>query len=149
MLLVLVSCSTPLAELWGEREDTEKRSQKILKDDFKFEKKVFDKFVENKTEAKKPESIVTPHKTTLSKVSSEKIQLKRKAIRPRPSKKIQRKKKAQIIYPKDFPDGLKKLDRVSRKFWTDFNPVMVPGEKAIYDVTYLGVHTGTMTIKTE
>ena len=176
MTLLVSGCSTTIKSFFDEGESTEGRNEKLVSEDFKEETDVFNKFKEK--EIAKPQEtfpkvkegvskkIIKTKTTEKKKITSSGV---RKAIRPVRTKrkiiplenmKTGKVKRAKVtttkeeptfeeIYPEDYPEKLKKHDESSNSFWSDFSPVLFTGEKYVFNITYLGVNTGKITISTK
>ncbi|GAB4013650.1 MAG: hypothetical protein Fur0010_10680 [Bdellovibrio sp.] len=48
-----------------------------------------------------------------------------------------------------YPEAFKQYDKKSEKFWLSFKPKVFVGEKFVFEVSYVGVKAGTVTIQTQ
>lgn len=155
--LVFYSCSgTSLKNLFGTKEDSKQRNEKLLKD-FELEKEVMEKFAVKKEVS--PTSEEKKTSTAKKKPSPKKLPKKSKK---RTAKKKKESPKQEIIesnkqemveavghkYPADFPEDLKDLDYESEKYWSKYEPFLIRGERAIFAIKYGIISTGNITIET-
>lgn len=176
VLSFLLGCSTTLTSFFEEGESTQQRNEKLVVEDFKDEKDVFEKFKENKTpefdaesskkmnvlktglnqdamKIKKPQKIhksqkrseIRPPKLKKNLLKKDNIQKKDDDARGLPETD-QGRKDIDQVYGEDFPEELKDYDGESEKFWKSFRPIFFPGEKIVFNITYLGVNTGKITL---
>lgn len=153
MGLSLFSCSSfSWREFFGQNDSAEKRNEEMMAD-FEMDKELQERFAvrEKKEEPKKEVKETQPQLKPAPAKQVEKKQKKRKAIRPKPPKKKIKTaeiKKKTFEYPTDYPEKLIGFDKSSKKFWEEYKPVMYPGEQMILNITYMGINTGKITIKT-
>ena len=128
-----------------------------MKEDFKVDEKVLEKFKEVKSksaEVKKTQEVKKDEIPEKKAIPPKKIINNKKVVKKKPvqSKPIQKKKKKvtkqAFQYPPDYKEELKKLDKESEKFWFKYQPILFEGEKMILDISYGGVSTGKITIST-
>lgn len=154
LLFLLGSCSSfSWKNFFGRDDSAQKRNEKLM-DDFAVDSTLKQKFTLREKEEKTPEER-TDSKTSQdikkkAPLSQEKP--KRKAIRPQPPKKklvSQRITPPKKDYPADFPKKLKAFDTHTKKFWDTVGQTFFPGEEMILKITYMGINTGKITIKTK
>ncbi len=156
ILLLLGGCSS-ISSFNQNDEKLDERHKKILREDFKVEEKVLKKFeptieennqkIEKKIEPKKKVEVLKSTKTEIPKRKihrPKKIKLKKKT-----SKKDLIKEVVKDGYPKDYPEKFKKLDNESSLFWNKFKPTLFEGEEVKLHISYMGVSTGDITIRTK
>lgn len=157
ILFSLISCATTFQNFFNNDNSSQERNEKLMQEDFGVDKDVFDKFKENKTVVVEPKQKAkpkikseAPKEIKISKKKKIKIKKKvRTAIKPKiPKRKIIIPPKKISPYPEGYPEKLKKHDEVSKTFWKDFKPLLFKGESVTLNITYLGVSTGQITIKT-
>lgn len=128
-----------------------------MKEDFKVDKKVLEKFKEVKTKPKEVKKILEVKKEDISEkeiIPPKKPVGLKKFVKKLPEKNktiLNKKKKASkpiFKYPPDYKQELKALDKESEKFWNKYQPILYEGEKMIMDISYGGVSTGKITINT-
>lgn len=132
--------------LFKSKEDTKKRNKELMQD-FEVQKNVLDKFSEKPSEE-------LPKKTKQIKETKKplpKIQIaqpsKKRVEKKEPVVTVPKPKK--VDYPEDYPGEYKDMDRSSKKYWSEFQPILFEGEKAFFAVTYGGISTGNVTIETK
>lgn len=54
--------------------------------------------------------------------------------------------KKSFIYPEDYPDNLKELDKKTVDSWKIFKPILIENEKMMLDVDYLGMTVGKVVV---
>lgn len=125
-----------------EIKDHGKRNEKLL-ESFDVNKEVLEEFkVENK-------EVIVAKKKIKPKAKVK----KRKTIKPRPhklnfkKKKEKKVKKIESNFSQDYPDKLKSINSLTKKYWHKFNPKVFPGEKTTMDINYMGVSTGSIEIE--
>lgn len=143
LLIVLISCSSSPKLKPVKDSYSEKRNNELL-EDFDVEKKILKKFeVKEEVKAEKPKVQLSEKEKTFTKVKkSSPIRTEKKVAKP---KAISPKS----LYPEDYPEKLRDFDNKSAKFWNSYKPIFFVGEEIVLDVFYLGVSTGTITIKTK
>lgn len=175
-MFLLAGCSTTtLKDFFSEGDSTEKRNEKLMTEDFKEEKDVFEKFKESKVAVKekevkketlgkktlKPKKLTHPKKRTdirppkmnrvlkprkdSKKPKNEKVEKKKDTVKS----KVVNKEEYELPYPADYPKDLKELDKKTQEFWYNFTPYVFPGEQTVLNITYLGVNTGKVTISSK
>lgn len=141
-------------EFFGEGDSSQKRNEELMKD-FEVDKKFKNKFQvqkDKKTVAKKVEAIkkVVEKPVKQAPVINKKPVVKPVTkVKPKPEIKTVKAEPAKPIYPKDFPEELKAYDETSKSYWKDFKPVVFPGEKVVLNITYMGINTGKITIRSK
>lgn len=152
-LIFLVSCSgTSLKNLFGSSHDSTERNEELLKD-FETEKDVMEKFAVKKEKVdpeKKKVKKVKPKKVSSKIKSKKRVALKKKPVKKKtsPSKK-EVKKEVGFVYPVDTPEEFKDLDYESEKYWSQYKPYLIQGEKAVFAIKYGIISTGNITIETK
>jgi len=144
LMLLLASCA-------GNKELLLPEKEKDLVESFEMDDKDIEKFKTNTApseitpeEEKKEETPPqVPIKKKITKKELKKIEkvVKEKAAEPEVVKEEPAK---EDDYPKDFA----KYDAVSSKFWSTFKPRIYEGEKFVFEVSYIGVTAGTVTLLT-
>lgn len=153
-LIVLSGCSgTSLKNLFGSSHDSTERNEELLKD-FETEKDVMEKFAvkkekvdpQKKKKVKKPK----PKKISAKTKSTKRVAKKKKETKKSGAvvKKVETKKMG-FVYPSDTPDEFKDLDYESEKFWSQYEPYIIQGEKAVFAIKYGIISTGNITIETK
>lgn len=134
---ILFGCSTTekdIENMKGVEESADLVKTFDLKgDDFK-------KFEEHSlTEAKKTTDVP---KTT--EVKKDKKSTKEKS---KDKKEISESKgPAEYVYPANYPEDYKKLDKKSEKYWSQYKIPYKPGEQMIFDVKYFGITAGQIAL---
>lgn len=153
-ILILTSCSTKLSSYFKEDSETAQRNDQLMKS-FKVDDNVLSKFKEEKKIEEPKEAIVSKSKTTppkkIVKKKKTKKRIKKKIVK-KVLPKVKKTKKKKIVknsYPKDFPDKFKTIDIKSKKYWSDFKPLIFPEEEIFLDINYMGVSTGKIAVSTE
>ncbi len=153
LLFFFQSCSTTITNFFTEEDNAKERNEKLMKDDFEVNEKVFKKFQEEEPEKVTSEDKVKAKKTTKKQTARKKIKKKethkRNVDRPKPIKLKKKEDQNKFKYPEDYPEKLKDYDLESARFWNRFEPVLVHDEEVVLNITYLGVSTGKITIKTK
>lgn len=146
ILFLLSSCSSvDWDSLFKSKEDTKKRNKELMQD-FKVQKNVLDKFSE-----KPSEEIVKVDPVSDKKIIKKplpKIQIAQPSLK-RVVKKVEVPNPKKVEYPEDYPEEYKDMDRASKKFWSEYKPILFEGEQAFFAVTYGGISTGSITIETK
>lgn len=149
-IFILSSCSTKLSSYFKDDPETAKRNEELM-ESFKVDNEVLEKFKIEKKEVEPPKAIVSKKKTTPPKKiakAKESPKKKVKVVKKKP-KKVKKKKIVKKLYPKDFPEKFKLVDKTSKTFWTKFSPLIFPGEEIYMDINYMGVSTGKIAVSTE
>ena len=154
IFLFFIGCASSQKLFLDETESVSKRNETLVKEEFKEEAAVFKKFKEIKPKSEKKK--VQLNKAPGPRTGGPPPKTHRKLL---PKKKKAKKTKAKKLeevtsqglsnYPADYPDDFIDFDERSEKFWHDFSPVLFTGEKAVLNVTYLGVDTGKIIISTK
>ncbi len=155
LTILFVSCSTTLKQFFSGDDDINQRNEKLMQEDFEVEETVLEKFKEGDAPEKGLVQKEKPKKVEPEKVSPTKE--KRNADRPKfvavkkrhkENKSIQKKTIPKEIYPIDYPNDLKVLDKTSLKYWNQLKAEIIPNEKTVMDISYMGISTGKITIST-
>lgn len=149
LFIGIVSCSSvDWDNLFKSKEDTKKRNAELMKD-FEVQEEVLEKFSE------KPKEETPPQKEPVKKspvIKPKKQSPKRTAKKsPAPAPKVVKKDEREkgFKYPEDHPEAYITMDKNSARYWSDFKPTLIEGEKAAFAVTYGGISTGSISIETK
>jgi len=144
LMFLLTSCA-------GNKELNLPDKERDLVESFDMDDKDIEKFktiatpseVTPEVEKKEEAPVQVAPKKKLSKKELKKIEkaVKEKAIEIEAAKEEPTKEED---YPKEFA----KYDAVSSKFWNSFKPRIYEGEKFVFEVSYIGVTAGTVTLLT-
>jgi hypothetical protein len=150
-LIVSVSCSSQFEKIFLKKEDSRKRNEELIKS-FEGEEKVLAKFKE-----KVPiDEDLLEKEENITSVTKKKLPLKSKQIKKKSvlsKKNIAKKNKSQPvgkpIYKEGYPEKYKKLDKMTKRYWSKVVPKVFEGEKTHMDLNYMGVSTGKVVITTQ
>ncbi len=137
-----MSCASKISD-----NDIKTRREKDLLQEFSLNEDTFEKFRvrEEVTSELPPEK----EKQLPKKVEKKNKKLvKKKIIKSKGIEKVQTEK-IKEIYPEDYPEELKKLDKVSKKFWKDSKPLHILGEEMTFQIHYLGINIGSVKMSSE
>lgn len=160
--IFLSGCSTTLKDFFEGEETTEERSEKLINEDFKEEKAVFEKFkvtkiskikeIEKEQESRESPPQAKHQRTDIRPPNLKRVLSPRNALKTKVQVKKTANEKMKIErqpYPVDYPEEIKALDGHSTLYWDKLVPYIFPGEKMILNITYLGVNTGKIILSSK
>ncbi|MCT4643116.1 MAG: DUF3108 domain-containing protein [Bacteriovoracaceae bacterium] len=143
-LFLSVSCSTTLKDYFSSNDDSSARNEELMKD-FDVDSDVLEKF---KTQ-KAPKEVEDKNEEVVS-VKKEKTQKKvviKKTPKKTKNKQVKKKEYIKSEHPEDYPKDLIILNKKNKNILDNFKPSFKVGEKAIIDMSYLGVSTGKISLE--